>query len=114
MAFDEFGYICPYNERCRCQVADCDFCGWNPAVSERRLEEFCNSVGIKKERTMLRCIDAIDLAIKLRKSIEPMIRRECKPKTVYAVVMKCIAAAPTITMDAACCEEEDNNKEENT
>lgn len=40
MAFDKYGYICPYNEECRCQVADCEICGWNPAVSERRLETF--------------------------------------------------------------------------
>ena len=40
MAFDKYGYICPFNPECRCLVADCDYCGWNPEVSERRLEAF--------------------------------------------------------------------------
>ena len=40
MDFDKYGIICPFNEECRCQVADCDYCGWNPEVSERRLEAF--------------------------------------------------------------------------
>ena len=40
MDFDKHGIICPFNQELRCQVADCDYCGWNPEVSERRLEEF--------------------------------------------------------------------------
>lgn len=105
MAFDEHGYICPYNENCRCMVADCDFCGWNPVVAERRLEELCESFGVKKERTQQRCIDAIDLVIKIGGRLEPLVRRQCSPRTIYAAVMKCVAAAPTLDIDQVPCEQ---------
>ena len=104
MAFDEHGYICPYNENCRCMVSDCDFCGWNPVVAERRLEELCESLGVKKERTQQRCIDAIDLVIKIGGRLEPLVRRQCSPRTIYAAVMNCIAAAPTLDADQVPCE----------
>ena len=38
--FDQYGYICPHNQECRCQIIDCSACGWNPAVKAKRLEEF--------------------------------------------------------------------------
>lgn len=31
--------ICPYNRECRCTVLECEKCGWNPEVAERRLEK---------------------------------------------------------------------------
>ena len=33
-------YICQYNKGCECSVPNCDECGWNPKVAERRLREF--------------------------------------------------------------------------
>lgn len=104
MAFDEHGYICPYNENCRCMVADCDFCGWNPVVAERRLEELCESMGVKRERTQMRCIDAVDLVIKMGGRLEPLVKRRCYPRTIYAAAMQCIAAAPTIETEVTTCE----------
>ena len=50
MAFDKYGYICPFNNECRCQVADCDYCGWNPEVSERRLEAFLQASQDKEKK----------------------------------------------------------------
>ena len=35
--FDKDGYICPHNKECRCQIIECSACGWNPAVSKKRL-----------------------------------------------------------------------------
>lgn len=37
--FDRDGYICQYNEECRCLVYECEKCGWNPAVTQRRLQK---------------------------------------------------------------------------
>lgn len=51
MPFDEYGYICHFNDACRCKVADCDSCGWNPEVSERRLEQFMQESQNKEETT---------------------------------------------------------------
>ena len=31
--------ICKYNEGCECDTQECDKCGWNPEVAERRLKE---------------------------------------------------------------------------
>ena len=42
--FDKDGYICPYNQECRCQIIDCSCCGWNPAVSRRRLENIKKTI----------------------------------------------------------------------
>lgn len=42
--FDKDGYICPYNRECRCQIIDCSCCGWNPAVSRRRLENIKKTI----------------------------------------------------------------------
>lgn len=104
MAFDEYGYVCPYNEACRCQVADCDFCGWNPIVHEKRMEEICEKLGITLEKTEQRCIDAIDLAIKMGDKFEALVKRRNPPRTFYAEAMKCIAAAKTIEMKIVTCE----------
>ena len=49
MAYDKFGYICHFNDACRCWVADCDYCGWNPDVSERRLEAFLHAIKDEEE-----------------------------------------------------------------
>ena len=103
MELDEQGYICPYNDACRCQVANCDFCGWNPGVHERRLEEICTRFGITKEKTEQRCIDAVDLVIKMGNRLEPLVKRQCYPSTIYAAVMQCIAAANTIKTDRITC-----------
>ena len=52
MEFDQYGIICPHNDACRCQVADCDYCGWNPVVTEQRLEKLAqaNQDDVKKHR----------------------------------------------------------------
>lgn len=47
--YDKYGIICPHNEQCRCQVADCEVCGWNPAVKEKRLEEIREKLGGRSE-----------------------------------------------------------------
>lgn len=57
MAFDEYGYICHFNDACRCQVADCDYCGWNPEVSERRLEQFLHGNQDEEETTVKKVVD---------------------------------------------------------
>ena len=31
--------ICPHNDACGCWTPECHKCGWNPKVSERRLEK---------------------------------------------------------------------------
>lgn len=43
--FDKDGYICPYNQECRCQIVDCSSCGWNPAVEKRRLNRILSQQG---------------------------------------------------------------------
>jgi hypothetical protein len=37
-------YICPYNEGCSCDTPECDKCGWNPKVAERRLRNYKEGV----------------------------------------------------------------------
>lgn len=37
--YDKDGYICPHNNECRCQIVECAHCGWNPAVSKKRLND---------------------------------------------------------------------------
>ena len=40
MVKDEHGnYVCPYNFEVLCTSIKCDKCGWNPEVTEERLEE---------------------------------------------------------------------------
>ena len=43
--FDKDGYICPYNQECRCQIVDCSSCGWNPVVEKRRLNRILSQQG---------------------------------------------------------------------
>lgn len=104
MAFDEHGYICPYNDGCRCQIADCDYCGWNPTVAERRLEAFYENQGIEKSKVTQRPIDAVELAANLEKAVLPLAEGNSTPRKIYSTVMKCIAAAPTIETDTPTCE----------
>lgn len=40
---------CPHNEEVLCQhTADCEKCGWNPDVAERRLEAIREELGIEE------------------------------------------------------------------
>ena len=39
-------YICQYNNGCACDVPECDKCGWNPKVAERRLKNFKEGHGM--------------------------------------------------------------------
>ena len=57
MEFDKDGIICPYNPQCRCQIADCDFCGWNPAVSERRIEALLQEDHNEEDEAVKRIVD---------------------------------------------------------
>lgn len=43
-----FQYSCKYNEGVVCHptVRPCGSCGWNPAVAQERLEEFCKKFGV--------------------------------------------------------------------
>ena len=47
------GQHCPYNEGTICdpKTRKCATCGWNPAVSQQRLAEFCEKHGIKLPMT---------------------------------------------------------------
>lgn len=42
--------ICQYNRACSCDVPDCDNCGWNPVVSERRLNKIRRKLGVKENK----------------------------------------------------------------
>jgi hypothetical protein len=32
--------VCQYNDACQCITKDCDRCGWNPKVAQKRTQEF--------------------------------------------------------------------------
>lgn len=38
-----YGYSCIHNEGVGCHVTkhNCETCGWNPEVAQKRLEEYC-------------------------------------------------------------------------
>lgn len=38
--------ICKYNHGCECETQNCDKCGWNPAVADRRLKKFREGLGM--------------------------------------------------------------------
>lgn len=42
---DSGGYICPYNDKCRCEDLKCSKCGWNPKVDEKRRKKLRNGSG---------------------------------------------------------------------
>ena len=48
MATEELGYSCRYNESIQCQEMNCSACGWNPAISERRLRKILKRYGVEK------------------------------------------------------------------
>ena len=49
---DEDGkFICQFNDGCHCDLPTCGCCGWNPAVARRRMLEFIQKMGGKKDAT---------------------------------------------------------------
>ena len=93
MAFDKYGYICPFNNECRCQVADCDYCGWNPEVSERRLDAILKANQYEEDTTVKKIVN-----------LEPIIKEladwclvskglECR---TLGIVIDKLRAAPAV------------------
>ena len=39
MANEKETFVCPYNKEVDCDFADCQRCGWYPAVAKKRKEE---------------------------------------------------------------------------
>ena len=39
-------YICQFNNACRCDIPECDKCGWNPTVAKRRIRKAREELGM--------------------------------------------------------------------
>lgn len=92
MEFDRHGYyICPYNRECRCQIADCDYCGWNPDVSENRLEAFKQN--LQEEEMVKRVVDINPIIKELAEQCLTTKGLEC---IVLGKVIDRLRAAPVL------------------
>lgn len=96
MAVNEFRYVCRYNENIRCMDRDCGKCGWNPAISESRLEAYQKKNGIKKREPKTRLIDAVSAVARIATVITPMVEKGFSQHRILAEVLKIISASRII------------------
>ena len=97
---DKYEGTCRYNENVLCEKMDCGNCGWNPVISEKRLEEFRKKNGVQKERPRTRLIDAVSAAARILTVITPMVEKGFSQHRILAEVMKCISASRTVGVEA--------------
>lgn len=111
-------YVCFYNPNVECKERNCEGCGWNPSVSEKRLDAFFKRAGIKKKDIRERPVNALDIKLRIKRNCIPLAEKGYSAFNVLVQVMKCIDSAETLTAKVVTyCKtcayaEHDNPKEE--
>lgn len=90
------GMLCHYNQNIECEQRTCTECGWNPYVSEKRLEDFYKRSGIEKKDTSKRIVNAEDVKLRIKRTCLPMAEKGYSAYSVLVGVMKCIDQAEQV------------------
>ena len=86
-------YACYYNQNIECRGGDCTECGWDPYVSEKRLEAFLKRNGIKRKDTERKVVDAEDIKLRIKRDCIPLAEKGYSAFNVLVKAMKCIDQA---------------------
>lgn len=105
MADDKNGGACRYNKNILCSEINCGSCGWDPAVSDRRLKLFLKKNGIRREIQQVRPVNALEAMDRIRTGVLPMVEAGCSPWGIYAEVMKCLNVCTTVDTENVQCKE---------
>ena len=96
-------HVCKHNQNIMCQERNCGHCGWNPVISENRLDAFRKKHGIKKKKTNERLINAVDIEARIRTCVEPLAEKGYSTWRILAEVIKCIHTSKTIIAEETKC-----------
>lgn len=100
------GSACYHNSSIECEERKCAECGWNPSVSEKRLDAFLMKLGIKKKDTSKRVINATDIKLRIQRNCIPLAEKGYSAFSILAETMRCIDSAESLNAEEAICYKE--------